>query len=161
MRVLFVCLGNICRSPTAQAATVEALEDVGIAGLVTLDSAGIGGWHVGNPPDRRMRAAADHAGLRLTGRARQVTATELDEWDLVLAMDRSNLDELRAMAPSAEVRDRIRLFREFDGDADHDDVPDPYYGGAQGFAEVVRICRAAAAGLADEIAHRIDREFEA
>ncbi|MBW3603925.1 MAG: low molecular weight phosphotyrosine protein phosphatase [Actinobacteria bacterium] len=161
MRVLFVCLGNICRSPTAEAATFEALEDVGIAGLVTLDSAGIGDWHVGNPPDRRMRAAADDAGLHLTGRARQVTATELADWDLILAMDRSNLDELRAMAPSAEVRDRVRLFREFDGDADHSEVPDPYYGGPHGFVEVVRICRAAAAGLADELAHRVDRELDA
>lgn len=158
MRILFVCLGNICRSPTAQAATLEALIDVGIAGQVTLDSAGVGGWHVGNPPDRRMRAAA--ADLHLDGVARQVSAAELGDWDLILAMDRSNLADLHDMAPSAQIRERIRLFREFDADADADDVPDPYYGGRDGFAEVVRICRAAAAGLADEIADRLDTDTD-
>jgi protein-tyrosine phosphatase len=158
MRILFVCLGNICRSPTAEAATFEALIDVGIGGQVTLDSAGLGAWHVGHPPDRRMQAAAAEADLLVDGVARQVTAAELGEWDLILAMDRRNLSDLRAMAPSRQVRDRIRLFREFDADADTEDVPDPYYGGPQGFAEVVRICRAAAAGLADEIATRFDAE---
>ncbi len=156
MRVLFVCLGNICRSPTAEAATLEALTDVGLAGRVQLDSAGIGSWHVGNPPDGRMRTAAEAAGLSLDGAARQVTAEELDDWDLILAMDRRNLADLRSLAASDDVRERIRLFREFDDSADGTDVPDPYYGGPAGFAEVVRICRAAAAGLADEIAHRVD-----
>lgn len=160
MRMLFVCLGNICRSPTAEAATREALVDVGIAGQVTLDSAGVGGWHVGNPPDRRMRAAAAEADLHLDGVARQVSAAELGEWDLILAMDRSNLADLRNMASSSQIRDRIRLFREFDADADTDEVPDPYYGGREGFAEVVAICRAAAAGLADEIADRFDSDTE-
>ena len=158
MRILFVCLGNICRSPTAEAATLEALIDVGIGGQVTLDSAGIGAWHIGNPPDRRMRAAAADADLHLDGVARQVTAAELGDWDLILAMDRRNLADLLDMAPSEEVRGRIRLFREFDADADGHDVPDPYYGGRQGFSQVVEICRAAAAGLADEIASRFDAE---
>lgn len=158
MRILFVCLGNICRSPTAEAATLEALIDVGIGGEVTLDSAGLGGWHVGNPPDHRMQAAAAEADLHLDGVARQVTAAELSDWDLILAMDRSTLSELRDMAPSDEVRDRIQLFRAFDADADADDIPDPYYGGRDGFAEVVRMCQAAAAGLADTVAHRFDTE---
>lgn len=156
MRILFVCLGNICRSPTAHAATLEALADAGVANRVLLDSAGIGGWHVGNPPDRRMRAAADDAGLTLQGYARQVVAGELADWDLIVAMDRDNLADLRAMAPSDAVRGRIRLFRDYDPDADMSEVPDPYYGGPQGFADVVEICRAAAAGLANEVIARLN-----
>lgn len=159
MRILFVCLGNICRSPTARAATQEALIDLGIAGEVELDSAGLGAWHLGDGPDLRMRAAADNVGLHLDDRARQVSAAELRDWDLIVAMDRRNLAELRGMAGSDEVRDRIHLFRDFDdASPPGSEVPDPYYGGTDGFAEVVRICRAAAAGLADAIALRFDAE---
>jgi protein-tyrosine phosphatase len=156
MRVLFVCLGNICRSPTAEAATREALIDAGVANRVVLDSAGTGGWHVGRPPDRRMRVAAAEDGLALRGSARQVTTEELDDWDLILAMDRENLTDLRAMARDDDIRSRIRLFRDYDPDADGTDVPDPYYGGRHGFTEVVRICRAAADGLVDDIVGRLD-----
>jgi len=156
MRVLFVCLGNICRSPTAHAATLEALIDAGVANHVELDSAGLGGWHVGGPPDERMRTAAEADGLTLHGPARQVSAGELADWDLILAMDDDNLAELRKMAPDDAVRDRIRLFRDYDPDAATAGVPDPYYGGSQGFAEVVRICRAAAEGLADDIVAQLD-----
>jgi protein-tyrosine phosphatase len=156
VRVLFVCLGNICRSPTAQAATLEALIDAGVANRVHLDSAGIGGWHVGKPPDRRMQAAAEAYGLPLQGWARQVASGELADWDLILAMDRENLTDLRAMAPDDDVRSRIRLFREYDADATSAEVPDPYYGGSQGFAEVVTICRAAADGLANHIVAQLD-----
>lgn len=159
MRVLFVCLGNICRSPTAHAATLEALTDAGVANDVELDSAGIGGWHIGRPPDVRMQAAAEAGGLTLRGPARQVTAGELADWDLILAMDRDNLAALRAMAPDDAVRDRIRMFRDYDPDATAAEVPDPYYGGSQGFAEVVQICRAAAGGLADDIVARLDGGF--
>lgn len=156
MRVLFVCLGNICRSPTAQAATREALIDAGVANLVELDSAGIGDWHIGREPDERMRRAAEDGGLLLHGPARQVTAGELSGWDLILAMDHDNLADLRAMAPDDDVRGRIRLFRDYDPDATSSEVPDPYYGGAQGFADVVQVCRAAAEGLTDEIVARLD-----
>ena len=158
MRVLFVCLGNICRSPTAEAAVAEALAERGVAERVHLDSAGIGNWHLGNPPDARMRAAAADHGLHVDGSARQVRTSELETWDLIVAMDRQNLAELRAMAPSEHVAGRMRLFRDFDPDADHAEVPDPYYGGASGFADVVRICRSAARGLADEIVTRVDAD---
>ena len=159
MRILFVCLGNICRSPTARAATQEALIDLGIAGEVELGSAGLGAWHLGDGPDPRMRAAAADAGLHLDDRARLVSAAELRDWDLILAMDRGNLARLREMAGSDEVGDRIHLFRDFDDSSTPgSEVPDPYYGGTEGFAEVVRICRAAALGLAQEIALRFDAE---
>jgi protein-tyrosine phosphatase len=152
VRILFVCLGNICRSPTAEAATSAALREAGLDDRVELDSAGLGNWHAGNPPDRRMHAAALAAGIELRGTARQVLANELAAWDLVLAMDRSNYTQLRAMAGDDDVRSRIRLFREFDPLAADHDVPDPYYGNADGFADVTRICQAAARGLVDELA---------
>lgn len=147
MRILFVCLGNICRSPTAEAALREALAEAGLADHVEVDSAGTGDWHVGEPPDRRMTAAAADAGLTLGGRARLVTAADFDTADLILVMDRSNLADVRALAPDDAARDKVRLFREFDGGADGDEVPDPYFGGPEGFAEVVDIVRAAARGL--------------
>lgn len=155
MRILFVCLGNICRSPTAMAATREALAEAGLDGRVELDSAGLGDWHIGDPPDHRMAAAAGEDGLQLDGVARQVTAAELADWDLILAMDRRNLRRLHAMAPDDDVRGRVHLFRDFDPDADGDEVPDPYYGGPDGFRHVVAICRAAAAGVADHVAEQL------
>jgi protein-tyrosine phosphatase len=155
LRILFVCLGNICRSPTAEAATRAALIDAGLHDRVELDSAGIGDWHVGNPPDRRMHAAALAAGIELSGTARQVLSNELAAWDLVLAMDRNNYTRLRAMVADDEVRSRIRMFREFDRSADDADVPDPYYGNADGFAQVARICQAAARALVDVLADQL------
>jgi protein-tyrosine phosphatase len=137
----------------AEAATRTALTEAGLHDRVELDSAGIGDWHVGNAPDHRMGAAARQAGIELTGAARQVLAHELDGWDLILAMDRSNYRELRAMARD-DARARIRLFRDFDP-ADGDEVPDPYYGEADGFAEVVTICRAAARGLVTALAGQL------
>ena len=155
MRVLFVCLGNICRSPAAYAATRAALAEAGLDGQVELDSAGLGAWHLGNPPNPRMIAAASRVGLQLDGTARQIDATELRGWDLIVAMDRSNVAHLRAMAPDDAVRKRIRLFREFDPTADSDEVPDPYYGDDQGFSDVVAICQSAAHGLAGALAQQL------
>ncbi len=138
--VLAVCLGNICRSPTAEAALNEAARAIELA--IVVRSAGTGSWHVGHPPDPRMREAAAAQGLVLGGTADQVDAEALAESHLVLAMDRSNLDDLRRLAARARVETDIRLFREFDPEAGSDlDVPDPYYGGEQGFIEVVQIVR--------------------
>lgn len=148
-RVLLVCLGNICRSPTAEAAVREAGAAAGLDLLV--DSAGTGAWHVGDPPDRRMTAAAAEDGLVLSGRARQVTVDDFTDFDLVVAMDPSNHADLLRLAPDDPARARLRLFRAYAGTPDAG-VPDPYYGGPDGFREVVRIVREAAAGLVDAIA---------
>lgn len=138
--VLAVCLGNICRSPTAEAALREAADQADLD--VEVRSGGTGSWHVGAPPDDRMTHAAAEVGLALGGAAAQVEAADLDDADLVLAMDRSNLADLRRMADAAGVTTPIRLFREFDPEADGDlDVPDPYYGGPEGFADVVTMVR--------------------
>lgn len=152
MRILAVCLGNICRSPTAEAALRRAFADAADvdAGLdVEVDSAGTGDWHIGHAPDRMMAAAARKVGLELTGSARLVTVDDFGAFDLILAMDRSNLAALQAMAPDLAAQGRVRLFRSFDPDADGDDVPDPWGGGAEGFDRVVEITRAAAEGVVD------------
>jgi protein-tyrosine phosphatase len=152
MNILVVCLGNICRSPTAEAALREAADAAGVD--IAVESAGTSGWHVGSPPDPRMTAAARDVGLRLDGSSRQVTVDDLDAFDLVLAMDRDNLTDLRALADDDTTRARIRLFREFDPEATGapaPDVPDPYYGGEHGFTEVVDIVRRTAQGLIEAI----------
>ncbi len=149
--VLTVCLGNICRSPTAEAALREAAEEAGVE--LEVRSAGTGSWHVGNPPDARMRSAAAAEGLTLDGQAEQVDAAALADADLALAMDRSNLADLRRLAADAGVDTPIRLFRDYDPLADGpEDVPDPYYGGADGFAEVVAICRRTASTVVMSLA---------
>lgn len=147
-RVLAVCLGNICRSPTAEAALRDAAERAGID--LEVDSAGTAAYHVGAAPDARMTRAAAADGLVLDGRARKATADDLDRFDLVLAMDRQNLADLRALARDDAARARVRLFRDFADEFDQD-VPDPYYGGEDGFHEVVRIVRRAADGVIEAI----------
>jgi protein-tyrosine phosphatase len=154
MRLLFVCLGNICRSPTAEGVMRSLVQLAGLADRVHIDSAGTGGWHVGSPPDERAAAAAGSRGISLEGRARRIRAEDFSQFDLLLAMDSANLRDLRALAGSDEERARVRLLREFDpaavasGDLD---VPDPYYGSAGGFEEVLDLVTAACEGLLAEI----------
>ncbi len=139
LTVLMVCLGNICRSPTAEAALVEAATEAGLD--LQVRSAGTGGWHVGAPPDPRMTDAAAQVGLHLDGEAAQVDASSLEQADIVFAMDRSNLRDLQRLAAAHDVSTPIQLFRDFDPQPGDGEVPDPYYGGPDGFAEVVAICR--------------------
>jgi low molecular weight protein-tyrosine phosphatase len=154
-RILFVCLGNICRSPTAEAVMRRMVEEAGLDGTISLDSAGTGAWHVGSPPDSRAVAAAAGRGIRVEGAGRQVTAADLEDFDLVLAMDATNLRELRRLAHEAGLDGgNVRLLREFDpasAGAASLDVPDPYSGGAQGFERVLDLIEAACAGLLAEL----------
>ncbi len=158
VRLLFVCLGNICRSPTAEGVMRSLLAEQGDhAGLpeIEVDSAGTGGWHVGSAPDERATAAAADHGVTLEGRARRIEPGDFERFDLILAMDRENLRELRAIAP-ADSAGKVHLLREFDpadpDPADPDlDVPDPYYGGEDGFGDVFALVRAACLGLLEEI----------
>ncbi|MCC5949264.1 MAG: low molecular weight phosphotyrosine protein phosphatase [Nitriliruptoraceae bacterium] len=149
--LLTVCLGNICRSPTAAAALEEAAQAAGVA--IEVRSAGTGGYHVGAPPDDRMRAAGDDVGLRIDGAAAQVDADAIARADLVLAMDRSNLRHLQAIAADHGLDTPLVLFRRFDPATEDPDaeVPDPYYGGPQGFTEVVAMCRRTAGALIDRL----------
>jgi len=138
-RVLFVCLGNICRSPLAENVFRHLVEDAGLEDDFEIDSAGTGSWHVGERPDSRAVAAARARGIEVRGRARQVTPEDLSTFDYVLAMDRDNLRDLDHMARGGETTARIELFRAYDPDRDGDDVPDPYYGGPTGFEDVLEI----------------------
>ncbi len=153
-RVLFVCLGNICRSPTAEAVMANLVDEAGLADAFELDSAGTGAWHVGSPPDERATAAAAARGVAMRGSARQVNVEDFEAFDLLLAMDVANLRDLRALAPHAQAAAKVRLLRDFDpaaGGAASLDVPDPYYGGADGFDDVLDLVEAACAGLLAEL----------
>ena len=152
MRILFVCMGNICRSPTAEGVMRRLLDQAGLADRVELESAGTGGWHVGEPPDDRATLAARRRGVTLEGAAQQVRAADFHDFDLLVAMDRSNLRELLAIAPDEEAAEKVRLLREFDPASSGDlDVPDPYYGGDRGFETVLDLVEAACRGLLDEL----------
>ncbi|NJN00527.1 MAG: low molecular weight phosphotyrosine protein phosphatase [Aquincola sp.] len=131
MRVLMVCLGNICRSPTAEAVLRAKLHAAGLADRVEVDSAGTGSWHIGSPPDGRSRHHARGVAYDLSAlRARQVLADDFARFDLILAMDDDNLADLQRLAPDGPTRAELRLF----ADAE---VPDPYSGGADGFERVL------------------------
>jgi protein-tyrosine phosphatase len=154
MRLLFVCLGNICRSPTAEGVMRHLVREQGLDDLVELESAGTGSWHVGHAPDERATGAARERGILLAGRARQVDVVDFDAFDLILAMDRANRDELHALAPDDDARERVRLLREYDPDAVANgdlEVPDPYYGGPDGFEEVLDLVTRACEGLLAEV----------
>ncbi|MEA2124810.1 MAG: low molecular weight protein-tyrosine phosphatase [Solirubrobacteraceae bacterium] len=125
--------------------------EAGLEDAIEIASAGTGDWHVGRPPDERATAAARARGITLEGAARQVTTTDFDDYELVVAMDRANERDLRALAPDAAAREKIVLLRSFDPDADDLDVPDPYYGGEDGFEHVLDVVDRAARGLLAEI----------
>jgi protein-tyrosine phosphatase len=151
-RVCLVCLGNICRSPMAEAVLRANLRSAGLNGAVVVDSAGTGDWHVGHGADARARTALLARGYPAEHTARQFSARWFAERDLVLAMDTANLRELRSLAPDPEAAERVRLLRSYDPNASGDlDVPDPYYGGADGFDLVLDQLERACAGLVDEL----------
>jgi protein-tyrosine phosphatase len=146
-RVLFVCLGNICRSPTAEGVMRRLIHEEGLEGEIEVDSAGTGGWHVGAPPDQRATEAASRRGTTLEGAARRFEPrTDFERFDLILAMDAENKRDLLALAPDDEAAKKVRLF--LSGDRD---VPDPYYGGAGGFEEVLDLVEEAARELLTEL----------
>ena len=152
VRVCFVCLGNICRSPTAEAVMRHLVKQAGLDGSIEIESAGTGDWHVGEPRDRRSRDVGERRGMPLSGRARQFVAADFARFEWVLAMDGKNLNDLLAMAPDAAARDKLRRLRSFDPASPPDaDVPDPYYGGPEGFDRVFDICVAACTGLLETI----------
>ena len=147
VKVLFVCLGNICRSPTAEGVFRGLVEREGLGDIISVDSAGTGGWHVGEAPDRRATAAAQKRGIDLSEqRARKVQISDFQDFDYVLAMDADNYASLSAACPPGK-EDRLHLFMEFAPDAGRDDVPDPYYGSGDGFGLVLDLVEAASRGL--------------
>lgn len=155
LRILFVCMGNICRSPTAEGILRAKLAAAGLAEAVELDSAGTGDWHVGKAPDSRAIRAAAGRGYDISDlRARQVTAEDFQRFDLILAMDHDNLAWLEQLRPEDGVVPELFLARQ--GLA-VDEVPDPYYGGAAGFERVLDLLEDACDGLVAEVAARHGR----
>ena len=154
MRVLFVCLGNICRSPTAEGVLRQKLRAAGLAERIEVASAGTGNWHVGKPPDARSQRAARHRGYDLSAqRAQQVTATDFSRYDLILAMDQSNLRDLKALQPVGASAVLDLFLRRYEGVKD--EVPDPYYDGDHGFEEVLDLVEQACDLLLVELKERL------
>lgn len=152
IRVCFVCLGNICRSPTAEAVFRRLVADARLGQKVVADSAGTAAYHVGEQADSRARSAGKQRGYELNGRARQFTRADFDRFDYVLAMDQDNLRALLKLASADDARAKVRLLRSFDPTASNGaEVPDPYYGGPRGFDEVIDICERACRGLLEKI----------
>lgn len=148
INVCFVCLGNICRSPTAEGVMKHLVAQAGLQGSIQVDSAGTSAYHVGEPPERRAVASASRRGIDISGRSRQFVREDFQRFDYVLAMDGSNQKDLLALAPNDEAEAKVSLLRSFDPASSPDaGVPDPYYGGADGFELVLDLCLAACQGL--------------
>ena len=155
MKILFVCMGNICRSPTAEGVMARLVSEAELGRRVGLDSAGTIDYHAGDPPDPRAQTHASKRGYDLSKlRGRQVTPEDFARFDLILAMDRRNLADLLSICPEAE-REKVRLFMEFARAHPEREVPDPYYGGAAGFDRVLDMIEDAAAGLLEHVRNRL------
>ena len=153
--MLFVCMGNICRSPTAEGVFKSVVEKAGLADRITSDSAGTGDYHIGEAPDPRAQSAALGRGYDLSPLcARQVNPRDFSEFDYVLAMDETNLRQLKRLCPP-EHAGKVKLFMEFAGEGTAREVPDPYYGGAQGFERVLDMVEQASKGLLEHLRERI------
>jgi protein-tyrosine phosphatase len=148
--VLFVCLGNICRSPLAEGVFRHLVQEEGLEDRFEIDSAGTGSWHVGERPDPRSTAVARAHGVELPGHARQVRPEDLERFDVVVAMDRENLRDLERLSDDG-ARARLHLLREFDPEGGGDDVPDPYFGGPDGFETVYAMVHRSCERLLEEL----------
>ncbi|WOD39404.1 low molecular weight protein-tyrosine-phosphatase [Nodosilinea sp. E11] len=151
IRLLFVCLGNICRSPSAENIMNHLIQQRQLSNQVVCDSAGTASYHVGSAPDRRMAQAARAKGIELVGRARQFEASDFERFDYILAMDRDNYRDILALDSAGQHRDRVRLMCDFCRSHPDQEVPDPYYGGPEGFTYVISLLHDACEGLLDHV----------
>ena len=150
-KILFVCLGNICRSPAAEGIFNQKIKERNLENFFVVDSAGTGSWHAGNLPDQRMRTTAFSRGIELTSRARQIEANDLYKFDLILVMDKDNLDAVKSLNKNQNntINSKIKLILSYLKNSQLDEVPDPYYGGQNGFDKVLDLLDDAMNGLID------------
>lgn len=151
-KLLFVCLGNICRSPSAENIMVHLLEQRGLSSQVRCDSAGTSSYHIGSSPDRRMTAAALQRGIAMQGQARQFKRSDFEQFDLILAMDDENYEDILAQDRAGQYRHKVKYMCEFCQTYTDQEVPDPYYGGQEGFNYVIDLLLDACEGLLDHLA---------
>ncbi|MFO8038142.1 MAG: low molecular weight protein-tyrosine-phosphatase [Sodalinema sp.] len=154
--LLFVCLGNICRSPSAENIMRHLVAEAGLEDKIVCDSAGTSSYHIGSPPDARMRSAAKKRGIQLVGQARQFIPADFEQFDLILAMDRENYAGIMALDRQGIYDDRVRMMCDFCRHHSIKEVPDPYYGGAEGFDRVIDLLLDACEGLLEEIRPKLD-----
>ena len=152
-KILFVCLGNICRSPAAEGIFKKKIKDRELENLFVVDSAGTGGWHVGNLADRRMREAALSRGIELTSRSRKIDDNDLYEFDHILVMDKDNLNAVKSLIKdnTYPINSKIKLILSYSKKSQLDEVPDPYYGGQNGFERVLDLLDDAIDELIDSL----------
>lgn len=157
-RILFVCLGNICRSPSAEAVFRGLAKERGLNNAIEIDSAGTAAYHAGEPADRRMQTHATKRGYNLTSISRPVdTSSDFDYFDMIIGMDDSNMDHLNEMAPTLEATEKLYKMTDFCSKFDYDHVPDPYYGGAEGFELVLDLLEDACQGLLEDVKERMQK----
>ena len=150
-KLLFVCLGNICRSPSAENIMNHLIEQAGLSDSIVCDSAGTSSYHIGSPPDRRMAAAAKSRGIILKGQARQFQRSDFEKFDLILAMDQDNYRDILFLDPQKKYQDKVKLICEFASNHREREVPDPYYGGSEGFNRVIDLLLDACEGLLQNV----------
>ncbi len=155
-KLLFVCLGNICRSPSAENIMNYLIQQKGLDGKVICDSAGTSSYHIGASPDRRMRSAASRRGIQLVGEARQFDVSDFEKFDLILAMDRSNYQDILRLDRDNAYGDKVRLMCDYATQYQDKEVPDPYYGGEAGFDHVIDLLLDACDGLLQETVSRLE-----
>jgi len=139
VKVLFVCLGNICRSPMAEGLFKKHVEEKGLSEMIHIDSAGTSNYHIGKQPDSRMCKTALKRGITLDHKGRQLGVSDLDEYDYILAMDQYNFRDIRSLDKDSQIKASVIMMRDYDSEKSQIDVPDPYYGGEEGFTEVYDI----------------------
>ncbi|PWN07865.1 low molecular weight protein-tyrosine-phosphatase [Rhodohalobacter mucosus] len=155
-KIVFVCLGNICRSPTAEGIFQHLVNERGLESYFYIDSAGTSAYHIGEPANSKSRQVAERHGVKLQSRARKFEPEDLEEFDLILAMDRENYDNLKQLDQDDKYGDKILLMRDFDPQPGNGEVPDPYFGGMDGFQNVFEILRRSSKELLDELEERVE-----
>jgi protein-tyrosine phosphatase len=146
-KIIFVCLGNICRSPTAEGVFQHLVNESGLSPYFEIDSAGTGAWHVGQPADSKSRSVAEARGVKLLSTARKLVMSDLEYYDMVVAMDFNNRENLREMSNRSDLQEKVIMMRDFDPDPDDGQVPDPYSGGIEVFHEVFDIVNRSSAEI--------------